>query len=51
VQAMEVGEYSVRRQDLPITLIYQCDANDWTRLCSKPLIENETELEKTGGRH
>jgi hypothetical protein len=42
VQAMEVGEYVVRRQDLPITLIYQCGAKDWTRLCSKDLAEGES---------
>lgn len=41
VQAMEAGTYKVRRQDLPMTLVYQCDRNDWTRLCARELSEGE----------
>jgi hypothetical protein len=38
---MEDGEYTVRPEDLPMTQIYQCDANDWTRLCKRDLVEGE----------
>jgi hypothetical protein len=40
-EAMEEGEYVVRPEDLPMTQIYQCDANDLTRLCARDLVAGE----------
>jgi hypothetical protein len=40
-QQMEVGEYVVRPGDLPVAQIYQCDANDLTRLCVRQLVAGE----------
>jgi hypothetical protein len=34
---MSSGDYIVRREDLPLTSIYQCDDSDFTRLCARPL--------------
>jgi hypothetical protein len=40
-QDMESGEYVVKPEDLPIWQIYQCDAQDMTRLCLRPLAAGE----------
>jgi hypothetical protein len=40
-RAMELGEYVVRPEDLPMTQIYQCDERDWTRLCRRELQAGE----------
>jgi hypothetical protein len=34
---MSSGDYSVKKEDLPLTSIYQCDEVDWTQLCALPL--------------
>lgn len=34
---MSSGDYIVRPRDLPLVSIYQCDDNDFTKLCAKPL--------------
>jgi hypothetical protein len=34
---MSSGDYIVRKEDLPLTSIYQCDDSDFTRLCALPL--------------
>jgi hypothetical protein len=34
---MSSGDYIVRKEDLPLTSIYQCDEADFTRLCALPL--------------
>jgi hypothetical protein len=34
---MASGDYVVRPKDLPLTSIYQCDDQDWTRVCALPL--------------
>ena len=38
---MSSGEYVVRKQDLPLTSIYQCDDADFTQLCALPLREGQ----------
>jgi len=38
---MSSGEYVVRKQDLPLTAIYQCDDADFTQLCALPLREGQ----------
>ena len=38
---MEVGEYVVRPEDLPMAQIYQCDEHDLTRLCVRQLAAGE----------
>jgi len=40
-QDMESGEYLVKPEDLPMWQIYQCDQNDMTRLCLRPLTAGE----------
>jgi hypothetical protein len=40
-QQMEAGEYVVRPGDLPMAQVYQCDANDLTRLCVRQLAAGE----------
>ena len=40
-QQMEAGEYVVQPEDLPMAHIYQCDANDLTRLCVRQLAAGE----------
>jgi len=40
-EAMELGRYVVRPEDLPMTDIYQCDLADLTRLCSRDLVAGE----------
>jgi hypothetical protein len=40
-QQMEAGEYLVRREDLPMAHIYQCDEKDLTRLCLRQLEAGE----------
>jgi hypothetical protein len=40
-QDMESGEYVVKPEDLPMWQIYQCDAQDMTRLCLRPLTAGE----------
>jgi hypothetical protein len=34
---MSSGDYILRKEDLPLTSIYQCDDSDFTRLCALPL--------------
>jgi hypothetical protein len=34
---MSSGDYRVRKQDLPLTSIYQCNDSDFTQLCALPL--------------
>ena len=38
---MSSGDYRVRKQDLPLTSIYQCDDADFTKLCAMPLREGQ----------
>ncbi len=38
---MQSGLYEVRGDDLPLKEIYQCDANDWTKLCVRDLKAGE----------
>jgi len=38
---MQGGSYEIERGDLPLTHIYQCDREDWTKLCAKELKEGE----------
>ena len=40
-QDMASGEYQVQDGDLPIKQIYQCDANDLTKLCIRDLEAGE----------
>jgi len=40
-RAMEWGQYTVQKKDLPISQIYQCDENDFTRLCIRSLSPGE----------
>ena len=40
-QQMESGEYVVEAKDLPMAQIYQCDEDDLTRLCMRPLAAGE----------
>lgn len=39
--AMDLGRYRVRPEDLPMSEIYQCDANNLTRLCVRDLAAGE----------
>jgi hypothetical protein len=34
---MSSGDYFVKKEDLPLTSIYQCDVSDFTQLCAMPL--------------
>ena len=38
---MQFGSYEVQDEDLPLKEIYQCDANDWTKLCIRDLKAGE----------
>ena len=38
---MSSGDYRVRREDLPLISIYQCDDSDFTKLCARPLREGQ----------
>jgi hypothetical protein len=38
---MSSGDYRVRKRDLPLVSIYQCDDADFTRLCALPLREGQ----------
>jgi len=38
---MSSGDYRVRKADLPLTSVYQCDDADFTRLCALPLREGQ----------
>jgi len=38
---MSSGDYRVRKNDLPLTSIYQCDEADFTKLCALPLSEGQ----------
>jgi len=38
---MAAGEYEVDDTDLPLNQIYQCDANDLTKLCIRDLAAGE----------
>ena len=38
---MSSGDYLVRQADLPLTSIYQCDDNDFAKLCALPLKEGQ----------
>jgi hypothetical protein len=40
-QAMQAGEYIARPEDLPMSQIYQCNEEDWTRLCMRELKAGE----------
>jgi hypothetical protein len=39
---MQFGDYDVEAGDLPMKQIYQCDANDLTKLCIRDLQAGET---------
>jgi len=41
-ESMASGEYKVQREDLPLKQIYQCEANDLTKLCMRDLGAGET---------
>jgi hypothetical protein len=34
---MSSGDYILRKEDLPLTSIYQCNEGDFTQLCTLPL--------------
>jgi len=38
---MSSGDYIMRKDDLPLTSIYQCDDADFTQLCALPLREGQ----------
>ncbi|MGB7845480.1 MAG: hypothetical protein WBL63_07680 [Candidatus Acidiferrum sp.] len=38
---MQSGTYDVQEEDLPLKQIYQCDAQDLTRICIRDLAEDE----------
>jgi hypothetical protein len=38
---MSSGDYIVRKGDLPLVSIYQCDDADFTKLCARPLREGQ----------
>jgi hypothetical protein len=38
---MSSGDYRVRREDLPLVSIFQCDDADFTKLCALPLKEGQ----------
>lgn len=38
---MQAGVYEIEDEDLPLKEVYQCDANDWTRLCIRDLKAGE----------
>lgn len=38
---MQSGSYEVQDEDLPLKEIYQCDAEDWTKLCIRDLKAGE----------
>jgi len=38
---MSSGDYIVRKRDLPLVSIYQCDDADFTKLCARPLREGQ----------
>jgi len=38
---MQFGSYEVQGEDLPLKQIYQCDTNDWTKLCIRDLRAGE----------
>ena len=38
---MSSGDYIVKKADLPLTSIYQCNDADFTRLCASPLREGQ----------
>ena len=38
---MSSGDYRVRKRDLPLVSIYQCDEADFTKLCALPLREGQ----------
>ena len=38
---MQFGSYEVQGEDLPLKQIYQCDAQDWTKLCIRDLQAGE----------
>jgi hypothetical protein len=40
-QDMQAGNYDVQEEDLPLKQIYQCDANDLTKLCIRDLQAGE----------
>lgn len=40
-EAMQSGEYTVKPEDLPMWQIYQCDPQDSTKLCIRPLAAGE----------
>jgi len=40
-ESMASGEYQVQQADLPMKQIYQCDANDLTKLCIRDLAAGE----------
>jgi len=52
-ESMASGEYTVQQEDLPLKQIYQCDANDPTKLCIRDLQAGEINGRigyKPGGR-
>jgi hypothetical protein len=38
---MQGGGYEVQQADLPLKLLYQCDREDWTKLCLRGLAAGE----------
>jgi hypothetical protein len=41
VDSMQAGTYRIRKDDLPLKEIYQCDAKDLTQVCVRSLEEGE----------
>jgi hypothetical protein len=38
---MQGGGYEIEKKDLPLKQLYQCDRNDWTKLCLHDLKEGQ----------
>jgi hypothetical protein len=39
---MQGGAYEIQGSDLPVKQLYQCDREDWTRVCLRDLAEGES---------
>jgi hypothetical protein len=42
VNDMQGGGYEIQQQDLPVKQLYQCDREDWTKLCLRDLAKGES---------
>jgi hypothetical protein len=38
---MQGGDYEIQQADLPLKLLYQCDRDDWTKLCLRDLAAGD----------